>query len=70
MAVVHTNEYSGEHRFRQSVTEALAEGEYNVDTYTISDRDGKRTVTIRATKDLSATQTHLHFGPAEHPDQV
>lgn len=64
------NEYSGESRIRHQVTEALTEGEYNIDRYGVIDQAGIRTVTIKATKDLNATQTHLHFGGDGHPDNV
>jgi len=69
---VRSNVYSGEHKVRQDLTDILTEHEYGVDSYVITDKDGKRVIAVKATKDLEQTQSTLKFNrdPSQHPDEV
>jgi hypothetical protein len=70
--LVRTNVYSGEHKVRQDLAAILAEHEYEVDSYAMVDKDGERTLTVKAKKNLELTQTNLNFNhdPDKHPDEV
>lgn len=72
MPALHANAYSGEHRTRSDIANLLTEHEYELESYGITDKGAERTVTIRARKNLEATQTTLNFNPDpdKHPDEV
>ena len=71
MTTVRSNVYSGEHKVRQDVVDILVEHEYGDVVYTLKDQGGKRTVTIKATKDLENPQGSLfNPNPDQHPDEV
>lgn len=71
-SVVAANEYSGEHRVRACIAEALAEFDYHIARYQLSDRNEERHLTVVAVRTLGAQQTHLNFNldRGSHPDQV
>ena len=69
---LHANVYSGEHRVREDVIDLLARHEYELVTYSISDKGSERTLIVRASRNREASQTHLNFNsdPDQHPDNV
>jgi hypothetical protein len=72
MPVLRANQYSGEHKTRADVANVLIEHEYELESYSISDKGAERTVTVRAKKNLEVTQMGLNFNanPDKHPDEV
>lgn len=69
---LRANVYSGEHRVREDLANLLAEHEYELQLYSISDKGPERTLVVRATRNRDSSQTHLNFNadPEQHPDNV
>lgn len=69
---LHANVFSGEHRVRQDVVELLANHEYELESYSITDKGSERVLVVRAKRNREASQTHLNFqsDPERHPDDV
>lgn len=69
---VVANPYSGEHRVRSDLAATLAESDYHIKRYSLSDNGDERTLTLVAIRSLTGTQTHLNFNldPSSHPDHV
>lgn len=69
---LRTNPYSGEAKVRQDLMDVLVEADYGDVAYSLADRDGKRTLTLKAVKELDDGQQSLNFNlnPEAHPDDV